>query len=179
MKDVLINLGKQIIFKVLPTLVFGVVVIFVYKKLGFENFLKLVQVLVWPLILIMGMFFFRKVFTYLFFSMDEFNFFGNKGKLKNIQDVISEHVKKLREQEIEKENNKKELEKIQSELENTRQKGVKTEEQYNAALDKVIKIAEELLGRNQKLTEEIDSKDKMIRDFEEKQSILKLQTQAI
>lgn len=65
-----------------PTYLFGV------------DFLKLVEVIVWPFTVLTVLFFFKKVVTYLFFPMDEFNFFGLKGNLKNVNEVIIEEVKK-------------------------------------------------------------------------------------
>ena len=63
-----------------------------YFKSNFENYLKLVNIIIWPMTFLITGFFFRKVFTYLFLSMDQFNFFGIKGELKNAEDIINEKV---------------------------------------------------------------------------------------
>ncbi|MFZ1720169.1 MAG: hypothetical protein WAU28_02345 [Candidatus Moraniibacteriota bacterium] len=75
------------------------------------DFLKLVEIVVWPFTLLIVLFFFKKVFTYMFFSMDEFNFFGLKGTLRNIKEVIFEEankqfLEKQKEEERERERKK-------------------------------------------------------------------------
>lgn len=45
-------------------------------KLFNLDFLSYTTILVWPITILTVLFFFRKVFTYLLFSIDEFNFFG-------------------------------------------------------------------------------------------------------
>ena len=72
-------------------------------KADFGKYIELTRVLIWPVTILLALFFFRKVFTYLFFSMDEFNFFGAKGELDDITEVISTQVeKRLREQDEKK-----------------------------------------------------------------------------
>jgi energy-coupling factor transporter transmembrane protein EcfT len=70
---------------------------------SFDMYLQLAKVLIWPVVALIGMFFFRKVVTYMFFSMDGFKFFGAEGTLKNVNDLIDEEVhKKFLEKEREK-----------------------------------------------------------------------------
>ncbi len=66
-----------------------------FVKGTFEEYTKLVDVVVWPMTVLIGLFFFRKVVTYLFFSMNEFNFFGAKGRLRNVDDLIREKADDL------------------------------------------------------------------------------------
>ncbi len=61
----------------------------------FDNYIRLIQSIVWPLTILIGLFFFRKVVTYMFFSMDKFNFFGVTGELTNVNLLIDREVQKL------------------------------------------------------------------------------------
>ncbi|MCR4279695.1 MAG: hypothetical protein NUV78_03095 [Candidatus Zambryskibacteria bacterium] len=80
----------------------GSLLIFIYQnKLTFIEFIDLVKVLIWPAIVLLALLFFRKVFTYLFFSIEEFNFFGTRGRLKSIQEVISEKAEEQYKQQKE------------------------------------------------------------------------------
>lgn len=56
------------------------------------DFIAFVKTTIWPVTILVILFFFKEVFTYLFFSMKEFNFFGIKGTLRNVIDVINERV---------------------------------------------------------------------------------------
>lgn len=62
---------------------------------SFDNYIKILDILIWPLALLISISFFRKVFTYTFFNLDQFNFFGTKGELKKIEDVIKQESLKL------------------------------------------------------------------------------------
>jgi hypothetical protein len=63
----------------------------------FDQQSSLLKIIVWPAVVLIALFLFKKVVTYLFFSMDEFNFFGNKWHLRDIREVINEKVKELSE----------------------------------------------------------------------------------
>jgi len=94
-KNLVIIAGVIITISPYFIVIFSFYLFFVLLKQGFVNFsdfIDLLNIIVWPLVLLSGLLFFKKVITYLFFSMDEFNFFGNKGTLKNIQEVINEKV---------------------------------------------------------------------------------------
>ena len=56
------------------------------------DFITFVKTIIWPITILVILFFFKEVFTYLFFSMREFNFFGIKGTLRSVIDVINERV---------------------------------------------------------------------------------------
>jgi len=68
-------------------------------NLNFKDYLEFIKILIWPFTALVILFFFNKVITYLVFSINEFNFFGAKGELKNVQDLIGEKVKEKFEQE--------------------------------------------------------------------------------
>lgn len=80
------------------------------------DFLKLVEIVVWPFTILTTLFFFKKVVTYLFFSMDEFNFFGLKGNLKNINEVIVEEVNKRIFEKEREDKRRDEMEKLNAEI---------------------------------------------------------------
>lgn len=62
--------------------------------------LRLVNALDWPVTVLILAFFFQRVLTYLFFSLDSFNFFGASGTLRPIEDVIEEQTaRRIRERE--------------------------------------------------------------------------------
>ena len=80
------------------------------------DYLKLLEILIWPITLLIALFFFKKVFTYLFFSMDSFSFFGAKGHLKNVKDVIDEEVLRLFEREKQEKERKSEISVLREDL---------------------------------------------------------------
>lgn len=79
------------LFPFMATIVFPALFCYVFKK-DFDKYFELVKIIIWPSTILISLFFFRKVVTYLFFSMDEFNFFGARGSLKNINSLIEEKV---------------------------------------------------------------------------------------
>ncbi len=56
------------------------------------DFIAFVKTIIWPVTILVILFFFKEVFTYLFFSMKEFNFFGMKGTLRSVIEIINERV---------------------------------------------------------------------------------------
>ncbi len=75
-----------------------------FFKGSLERYIELLTITIWPITILLALFFFRKVVTYMFFSMDEFNFFGAKGELKDITGVIEERVaRRMSDQKAEQE----------------------------------------------------------------------------
>lgn len=175
MKDKIVNTIKDIFYSIFFPILFLFLVVLVYKKLEFDNFLRLIQVLIWPCVLLVALFFFRKVFFYFFLSMEEFNFFGAKGMLKNVSVVIDERVKKIREQEQREENYKLEREAHQNELNEARSKGENTK----AANDKLFVIADKLIEDNQNLNKQILERDEKLKRYEANESALKYRLEAL
>lgn len=68
-----------------------------------ESFLKLIAVLDWPVTIIVLAFFFHRIFTYVFFSLDAYNFFGLSGTLRPVADIIDEQVERRLREEKERE----------------------------------------------------------------------------
>lgn len=115
-------------------------------NLSFSDYLDFLKILVWPVTALIILFFFKKVITYLFFSIDGFNFFGAKGELKNVYDVIAEKVdqrfqveKKDRESKIEKEELLKQL---------------SNKDEQKEAVEELIKLWDNSRQTNKKLIEE-------------------------
>jgi predicted membrane protein len=149
-KNFIEKISKSLLYFILVVFA-GLLIVFLYKNLGYEHFLGFVQVLIWPSIILLALFFFKKVFTYLFFSMEEFNFFGLKGRLKNITEVIEDRVqKRIQEEKDEKERSLKVVE-ISKELENMKESKVGGEKKYEETLrlaNKLLKDYNELSLQN-------------------------------
>ncbi len=57
-----------------------------------DQLLRLIDAIDWPLTVLILAFFFQRVLTYVFFSLDSYNFFGASGTLRPVEDVIEEQV---------------------------------------------------------------------------------------
>lgn len=111
---------KNLLEWLYPFFGFLIIIFFVksifLKDVNFNEFIELLKILIWPFTVLLILFFFKKVFTYLLFSMDEFNFFGAKGSLKNVNEIILEEVEKKFLKEKEEEEQKKTMEKLNTEI---------------------------------------------------------------
>ena len=67
---------------------------------NFNDYIDFLKILIWPFTILIILFFFKEVFAYLFFSMSEFNFFGVKGNLRNVNEVILNEANKKYEEKI-------------------------------------------------------------------------------
>jgi hypothetical protein len=65
---------------------------YLFRKISFSEYLDLMTITIWPFTIILCINIFKKIFTYLFFSLDKFNFFGIQGQLRDIKDVIRDEV---------------------------------------------------------------------------------------
>jgi hypothetical protein len=112
-------------------------IIFYQNGLSFEHLIDVLEVLIWPTVILVAMLFFRKVLTYLFFSMEEFNFFGTKGGLKDIRKIIEEKVESRIKEEKEATERLSTISKFELELNNAKKSiddaGKKAEENLNLA----------------------------------------------
>lgn len=88
--------------------------------ISFNQFLQLLEIIAWPGVVLVAAFFFRKVFTYMFFSMDQFSFFGAHGRLKRAEEMIEEEAARLVQRE-----------KDTTDAKTMREKLAKLEEQIN------------------------------------------------
>lgn len=117
-------------------------------KADFQKYLELVQVLIWPFTLLLTLFFFRKVITYLFFSMNEFNFFGSKGVLKNVTDVIEERVESRFQSEKDEAKRQEELNSMEQAL----SKAVESRDTHESRAGENLKLAEEMFHNYRELS---------------------------
>jgi hypothetical protein len=89
------NLLRIFTVWVLPFLVYIIIAYYVVRRIyGFDlsTFTDILKITVWPVTVLISLFFFRKVVTYMFFSMNEYNFFGAKGELTNVHKFLEEEV---------------------------------------------------------------------------------------
>jgi len=136
--------------------------------LSFGEYLEFLKILVWPYTVLVILFFFKKVVTYLFFSMDEFSFFGAKGNLKNVNEVIIEEVnKKFLEKENE-EKRKDDTEKLNAEIKSkeselNRAKGTADENLILAR--KIMEEWKKSTEQNKKTTLDLDAENRRLKDI--------------
>ena len=109
----------------------------------FEQFKELLSIIIWPAVVLVILIYFRRVITYLFFSMEEFNFFGVKGELKNVHEMIREKAQELRAQEKNQEDNGKKLQEV-----------IDSSTNQAKQIDGLKKFAQELIQEIQKLNQE-------------------------
>jgi hypothetical protein len=117
-------------------------------NLSFKEYLEFLGVLVWPYTLLVILFFFKRVVTYLFFSMEGFDFFGAKGGLKNVEEVILEEVNKRFLEEKKEADRRDSVEKLNKEINEKEAEIKKKENQINSAkgeADENLELAKEIL----------------------------------
>lgn len=134
----------------------------------YDHVIGLINVLVWPTVTFCALIFFRKVFTYLFLSMDEFNFFGNRGQLQDVRQIITKKANELREYEKNQEKleserveHKKELDNIR----NVRDKSISITERMGNFAEKLIKENDNLKLLNIDLSKKIENLSMIQRQF--------------
>jgi hypothetical protein len=135
----------------------------------FNRVMEVIKNLIWPIIIIVFFVFFKKVFTYLFLSLDSFNFFGIKGNLKDPQELIIEKAEELVEKEKRGTINKKELEKIKLSKEDTKHKLdeaiellERKNEEYESLLRRFNNYRNHLVHRNFSV---VNNHDRNYREF--------------
>jgi hypothetical protein len=165
---------KKVLEKTLDLLPYTISIIFLlaiftffYKKgIQYDQLLNLLEILIWPIIVLSGLIFFRKVFTYLFLSMEEFNFFGNKGKLRNAQEIIEEKVQKRLEEDQKEKERQISLEKIEDELESARVSRESSEKQAQENFN----LAKEVFMKYKELSEESTTLKKELNELRQEKS---------
>ncbi len=146
----------------------GIVILFI---LGggdlYERLLELLRIVIWPGVILFAVFYFRKVFAYLFFSLEEFSFFGVKGNLKDVTEMIEEKAREIRDKEKSQEENEKKLEELKN-----------SNAGQGEQLDDMMEFAEELLKQNDELSQEVMSlKNVLIKERSASVNIASLQNQ--
>lgn len=141
-------------------IVAGSVLLYIYiGNLAYEEYIQMLQILIWPSIVLMALLFFRKVFTFLFFSMEEFNFFGNKGKLKNVEEVINEKVEERIKRDKEQADIEHKMKGFEKELEKVTQSKdneVEKSKEYRELAVQMAKQYQEMSNVNKELNEELN-----------------------
>ena len=163
----LVNKRIDLLHLVVVEIIIGSLLVIIYKGLTIEQFLKLVDILIWPIVIFSALFFFRKIFTYFFFTFEEFNFFGAKGQLKNPIKVINEMVEECLKQELGKKERKKKEEEYKKIINNAKlrveEKEREVEETKNFTKE-VIKSFDKLYNDykiiNEKYTEYLNKEKK-------------------
>jgi hypothetical protein len=125
-----------------------------------DKYIELTKVLIWPITVLISLFFFRKVFTYMFFSMDEFNFFGVKGDLKNVNQMINEEAEKRIIREKEELATKEEMKKLEDKFNNT---STSAEENLQLARD-VFKLYQDYKSESEKKIQDLTFENKILKE---------------
>ena len=112
-------------------------------NISFDDYLEFLKILVWPISALIILFFFKKVIAYLFFSIDGFNFFGAKGEIKNVYDLITEKVNERFENEKREKERESEVLRLQKEIESN-----------SGRADENLETAKEILSEWKKTIEE-------------------------
>lgn len=135
---------------------------------SFNDYLEFLKILVWPYTVLVILFFFKKVVTYLFFSMDEFNFFGAKGNLKNVNEVILEEVNK---RFLDKENEEKrrnDMEKLNAEIKSKESEISKAKGTADENLDlarEIMKEWKKSTEQNKKTISDLSAENKKLKEI--------------
>lgn len=137
-----------------------------YKgALSYAQYIEILKTLIWPTVVLISFLFFRKVFTYLFFSVGEFNFFGAKGTLKDIREVIEERVEERISDEKQREQRDKEIETLLAKV----TKAEKSKNHVDAKVEAAQKDTIEVIGMYRKLAEEHFETLKELSEFRRRQ----------
>lgn len=119
-------------------------------NISFNDYLEFLKILVWPISALIILFFFKKVIAYLFFSIDGFNFFGAKGEIKNVYDLITEKVNERFENEKREKERESEVVRLQKEIESN---SGRADENLSTAKE-ILSEWKKTIADNKKLTEE-------------------------
>lgn len=130
------------------------------------DFLRFVEIVIWPFAVLTLLFFFKKIFTYLFFSMESFNFFGAKGSLENVNDIIDREVKNRLEFEKAEQKREKKSKEMRLKLQDMERSLQITEKSKSELLE----IAKNAVGEWKALSQ---SSDKTIEAMEHENQKLK------
>ncbi|MFH0740077.1 MAG: hypothetical protein V1819_03060 [bacterium] len=141
-------------------IIFGFIEIFYgLKILSFANVLDILKIIMWPITVIFISLFFRKVLSYFFFSLEEFNFFGNRGKLNNPKEMIEEKVEKILKEMAEKEITEKRINDLQIKINEEKKRNEEisiTKERILIMAQEAVDIAKKLEKANDELISKIN-----------------------
>jgi hypothetical protein len=147
---------------------------------NFDKYITFVSVTIWPVTILLALAFFRKVFTYLFFSMNAYNFFGAKGELKDVTQVIEESVEKRIKEEKEELKRGEELKSIAESIEKAKLSRDNAEKKAKENLDLAKDIFEKYKEVSEKYAEALKEVEEFrTRNFPRKSNLTTAQIRAI
>jgi len=124
-----------------------------YFRIWFiDHFIEIINIIIWPLTLFVVLIFFRKIFTYMFFSLDEFNFFGLKGSLNNVYETVEKKAEEKYQKRIEEEKRQSDYDDMKRNIENIKKSKEEVGTKYNDILNLAVKQTDEINNLNKKLT---------------------------
>lgn len=91
------------------------------KKIGFrspEHWLRFFEIIAWPSVVVILLSLFKKIFTYLFLSVREFNIFGAHGRLRDPYEVIEERTAQKYKERITSEEHERHQEVLKRKIQN-------------------------------------------------------------
>src|SRR5581483_11572930 len=134
-------------------------IIYFIQTLGdtLKSILGTIEPFKWVIVVGFGLWYFRRIVTYLFFSMDEFNFFGTHGKLKNVRDLIKEKAYDLSQSE----KNKKEITETLERLENQIREKDAVGSKVVSKFESFVTIMSDFIGKNGELIQSSGNNDLM------------------
>lgn len=135
-----------------------------FWNISFSDYLDFIKILVWPISALIILFFFKKVIAYLFFSIDGFNFFGAKGEIKNVYDLITEKVNERFENEKREKERGVEIDRLQKEIDSNSgraDKNLNTAKEIFSELKKTIVDNKKLIEENKQLREMLEKKSQV------------------
>ncbi len=136
----------------------------------FSHFLRLVEIGIWPITVLICAFFFRKVFTYLFFSVEEYNFFGIRGSLKSVTSVIEERARMLEEKRLMDEKLKTTKAEFEAEINMLSVQDKKKSARFRELTNNLLRRLSEVQERNIELEEKFKNltvqKDSYVSSFD-------------
>ncbi|MCL5011139.1 MAG: hypothetical protein M1127_02935 [Patescibacteria group bacterium] len=130
------------------------VLIFVFLFIGkeYQTAIELIKFLCWPglifviFVVVINSAYLRELFSYLFLSMEEFNFFSIKGKIENVREVIERKI----EEGIQKLEKNKQIETLKrGVIELIEQKGESAQE--SDRLKKIVDSQEKVINKQEEL----------------------------
>jgi hypothetical protein len=143
--------GKTLLLCILGIVVLSIVlhppIIYLYlsitrhlwRIITAEQFLKLISILIWPLVALLIAISFKRIIASVFFSVDEFNFFGIKGELKSVYTVVEQQAQLLYQKRVDDEQRESEERERQKKLKKIKE----SKDSLNDKYENVEKIAEE------------------------------------
>ncbi|PIQ91420.1 MAG: hypothetical protein COV70_03795 [Parcubacteria group bacterium CG11_big_fil_rev_8_21_14_0_20_39_22] len=125
------------------------------REMGlYEEYLNLLDITIWPAVVIIVALSFRKILAYLFFSVEEFSFFGAKGRLKDVRELIEEKAENLKAKQEINEQSKEMLKEFDE--------SIKKIKERTKNKDRVSELGSEIIKENETFRSKLSEKDQEI-----------------